>query len=591
MTLSHLLIINTYRHETFIKNYPPILGKINLVSLLIGCIALLASCQNDEGEPLSTDEPRTVTLTLNLPEAMTRSAVSAEEMPTRYLMQVIEDGTPGAVQDITSTRGATLTLYETRSYEFLFWADQGDIYYTATDLQNIRSATATGASMGIAYMSHYTWDGSASANITLDFAVSKITLINTTSTLWRDNTVSVTLEKAYSGISVKDGVTGTAAAYTYTQEITSDVAPGEDIATFYVLTKAGEEQDITVKCNSTTIATVTTTPDPGKYLTLSGNIGGASTEPSTGVELTVSIGEWEDVAIELDKLLTDATQPSTSLQGSGIEEDPYLIRSAADLLHYSESSTYRNGYTRLETDIEVAASSWTPLNTLWYGGTFDGNGHTISGTLNITPGQYNGLFASIRGNGLISNLNVTADINMSGVSDVNYIEVGGIAGSCDNGSISHCTYSGTITLSTTGTARSIDIGGICGFGGNANISNCTNSGTVMVENCSNNDGSLKQLYAGGISGCSSLSTLSQCTHSGIMQVSGCTTNALWVGGIAGYNVSGNSISQCIHSGTVTEENNTVSGTKYLGGIAGCNKGTLTDNDCSQGTPDTPVGNE
>lgn len=76
-----------------------------------------------------------------------------------------------------------------------------------------------------------------------------------------------------------------------------------------------------------------------------------------------------------------------------------------------------------------------------------------------------------------------------------------------------------------------------------------------------------------------------------MQVSGCTTVDLWVGGIAGYNVSGNSISQCIHSGTVTEENNTVSGTKYLGGIAGHNKGTLTDNDCSQGTPDTPVGNE
>ena len=523
---------------------------------------------------------------------MTRSAVSAEEMPDRYLMQVIEDGTPGTVQDITSTQSASLTLYETRSYEFLFWADQGDTYYTATDLQNIRSATATGASMGIAYMSHYTWDGSATANITLDFAVSKITLINTTSTLWRDNTVSVTLEKAYSGISVKDGVTGTAAAYTYTQEITSDVAPGEDIATFYVLTKAGEEQDITVKCNSTTIATVTTTPDPGKYLTLSGNIGGASTEPSTSVELSVSIGEWDDVAIELDKLLTDDTQPSTSLTGSGTEDDPYLITSAADLLCYHGNSTYRTGYTRLETDIEVAASSWTPLYAPESGGTFDGNDHTISGTLNITPGEYNGLFARIINNGSsISNLNVTADINMSGASDENMIHVGGIVGSCDRGSISHCTYSGTITLSTTGTTRRIDIGGICGFGGNANISNCTNSGTVTVENCINNSGSLSHIYAGGISGSSSLSTISQCTHSGTMQVNGCTTDELWVGGIAGYNVSGNSISQCIHSGTVTEENNTVSGTKYLGGIAGRNDGTLTGNDCSQGTPSTPVGNE
>ena len=546
---------------------------------LLCSLLLLAACHSDDNEPLPADgETRTVTLTLNLPEAMTRS---------RYLMQVIEDGTPGTVQDITTARGATLTLYETRSYEFLFWADQGDTYYTATDLQNIQSATATGASMGIAYMSHYTWDGSASANITLDFAVSKITLINTTSTLWRDNTVSVTLEKAYSGISVKDGVTGTAAAYTYTQEITSDIAPDEDIATFYVLTKAGEEQDITVMCNSTTIATVTTTPDPGKYLTLSGNIGGASTEPSTGVELTVSIGEWEDVVIELDKLLTNDTQASTSLTGSGTEDDPYLITSAADLLCYHGNSTYRNGYTRLETDIEVAASSWTPLNTLGSGGTFDGNDHTISGTLNITPGSENGLFGRIW-NGSISNLNVTADINMSGVSDESYIEVGGIAGDCSgSGSISHCTYSGTITLSITGTLGSIDIGGICGYGGNANISNCTNSGTVMVENCSNNDGSLG-INVGGILGFSSAnSTLSQCTHSGTMQVSGCTTGDLQVGGISGYNIGGSSISQCIHSGTVTEENNTVSGTKYLGGIVGHNKGTLTDNDCSQGTPSTP----
>ena len=136
-------------------------------------------------------------------------------------------------------------------------------------------------------------------------------------------------------------------------------------------------------------------------------------------------------------------------------------------------------------------------------------------------------------------------------------------------------------------AGSIDIGGICGYGGNANISNCTNSGTVMVENCSNNDGSLG-INVGGILGFSSAnSTLSQCTHSGTMQVSGCTTGDLQVGGISGYNIGGSSISQCIHSGTVTEENNTVSGTKYLGGIVGHNKGTLTDNDCSQGTPSTP----
>ena len=147
---------------------------------------------------------------------------------------------------------------------------------------------------------------------------------------------------------------------------------------------------------------------------------------------------------------------------------------------------------------------------------------------------------------------------MSGVPDESYIKVGGIAGDCSGGSISHCTYSGTITLSITDIG-SIEIGGICGYGANANISNCTNSGTVMVGHCTNQAGSLK-ICAGGILGSSTNST----------------------------------ISQCIHSGTVTEENNTAaSGDKYVGGILGYNwsGGTLTDNDCSQGTPDTPVGNE
>ena len=45
---------------------------------------------------------------------MTRSEVSDEEKPTRYLMQVIEDGEAWAVQDITGTQSATIDLYINR---------------------------------------------------------------------------------------------------------------------------------------------------------------------------------------------------------------------------------------------------------------------------------------------------------------------------------------------------------------------------------------------------------------------------------------------------------------------------------------------
>ena len=129
---------------------------------LLCSLLLLAACHSDDNEPLPADgETRTVTLTLlNLPEAMTRSAVSPEEIPTRYLMQVIEDGTPGTIETLTGDLTRTFSLYIDRNYKFLFWADKGDNYYTYTGLQNIQAATAANESMGIAYRGYYEWNGS-----------------------------------------------------------------------------------------------------------------------------------------------------------------------------------------------------------------------------------------------------------------------------------------------------------------------------------------------------------------------------------------------------------------------------------------------
>ena len=158
---------------------------------------------------------------------MTRSAVSDEEKPTRYL----------TVQDITGTQSATIDLYINQDYEFLIWADQGKDYYNADNgLQNIQTATGANESMGIAFRGSTTWSYGDATNIdlTLDFAVSKITLVNTTDELYYDNTISVTLEKAYTAISAKDGVLNQPDAYTYTKQITTTIAPGEKVATFYV---------------------------------------------------------------------------------------------------------------------------------------------------------------------------------------------------------------------------------------------------------------------------------------------------------------------------------------------------------------------
>ena len=445
---------------------------------LLCSLLLLAACHSDDNEPLPADgETRTVTLTLNLPEAMTRSAVSPEEMPTRYLMQVIEDGTPGTVETLTGELTRTFSLYIDRNYEFLFWADQGDSYYTYTDLQNIQAATAANESMGIAYRGYYTWNGSdTSINLTLDFAVSKITLVNTTNPLYYDNSVSVTLEKAYTAISAKDGVKGSSAPYPYTKQITTTIAPDKEVATFYVMTKADEEQDITVKVNTTDVAAVTVAPSPGKYLKLSGNIGGASIVPQESLSITVSLGEWGDIAISLPSKLTDATVASASLQGAGTETDPYLISSGADLLCYLNpyfNYTTSEKHARLETDIEINRTNW---ESKYLEGTFNGDGHTISGTLtgNNISGPF-GLFSVIGG----TVCNLIMDVDMTVTGNGKQIYVGSIAGALfTGGTIENCTNDGDIDASGTTGELTNYTGGIVGEVSRGSIEGCTNTGRV-----------------------------------------------------------------------------------------------------------------
>ena len=98
--------------------------------------------------------------------------------------------------------------------------------------------------------------------------------------------------------------------------------------------------------------------------------------------------------------------------GEGTKEDPYIIKTARGLANFmwmvNDTSTtwdkVRDGYWRLEADIDLSAHYWTPIGSgayyttsgwwLWeettwhpyyFSGTFDGNGHTVSGiTINVS---------------------------------------------------------------------------------------------------------------------------------------------------------------------------------------------------------------
>ena len=111
--------------------------------------------------------------------------------------------------------------------------------------------------------------------------------------------------------------------------------------------------------------------------------------------------------------------------------------------------------------------SWTPIgnNSNKYTGTFDGQGHTISGLyFNAPITDYVGLFGFLE-SGEIKNVGVI-DSYFNG-----HWRVGGVCG-CNRGTITGCYNAGTVSGSGY-------VGGVCGYNSsNGKITGCYNTGTV-----------------------------------------------------------------------------------------------------------------
>ena len=404
-------------------------------------------------------------------------------------MQVIDNGTAGAVEKI-SFSGTSFTtsieLYPSHSYTFLFWADDG--HYDNVDALTYITTDSQRPEAGLAYAACVEWKGETTINATLAHVTSKVTL-KTTSKVWAGNELTLNIPNTYSGYNVEEGVpveeNGHELNYDYTPA--TDITATEDnpveLFSFYVLA-ADETQDITISCNEQSI-TVPVNLSGGKHITLTGDVGGMTEEIPTSSTLDVTFGAWDNVTIELDNILTDATVASASLQGTGTKDDPYLINNPADFKCYMNDVTYRNGkYALLNTDIQIITDNWTPMD-VFFGATFDGGGHTISGEIKYEESVAvdGGVFGSVTSECTICNLNTS------------YIYAGGIAAMLSQeGAITGCTYSGTLTV--TGTSQgNIAIGGIAGTS-NGTISGCTFSGTIDATGAS----ATLSKFIGGIAG-------------------------------------------------------------------------------------------
>ena len=175
---------------------------------------------------------------------------------------------------------------------------------------------------------------------------------------------------------------------------------------------------------------------------------------------------------------------NTPMTGSGTETDPYQI-STADQLKLLRDKV-NDAKTKEETkicavltaDIDLKNEEWTPIGIgngtrngvpidFPYSGTFDGNGHTISG-LNVNYRNKNGgLFCYVM-NATIKNLTVAGSVTHSSGDGVAY---GGIVGCADSSTIENCTNRCTVTGNWYA-------GGIVGWSTDSDIIGCANFGNI-----------------------------------------------------------------------------------------------------------------
>lgn len=267
-----------------------------------------------------------------------------------------------------------------------------------------------------------------------------------------------------------------------------------------------------------------------------------------------------------------SSENTTDESESGPETEIIRIHTLDDFMAFAKQccldSWSVGKWVVLEQDIDLSDVDFEMISI--FGGTFDGNGHTISGFHNVGDGYVGGLFRYILQSGVVKNLQLKGSIEGTEEKEC----IGSICG-VNYGVIRNCSFMGTISGRDT-------VGGISG----------TNAATGFIDNC-NIRGHVTGYYMTGgiaganhgyISGCSNYSGINN-DSKWVEEDDGMETGLLPAisnsdsdieffsgvdtGGIAGY--SDGTISNCFNYGNVGYGH-----TGYnIGGIAGRQTGVIS----------------
>ena len=260
-----------------------------------------------------------------------------------------------------------------------------------------------------------------------------------------------------------------------------------------------------------------------------------------------------------------------------VETGPKRIGSVQDLIRISKEL---GADYILTCDLNLSEQSWTPIGEYTEGfyGTFDGNGHKITG-MQITAGGECGLFSSLRGT--VKNLTLNGSIRV----DANRSELyaGGICGNLSGGTIENCKVSVDLYCSNEkGGDTAIFCGGIAGRVSNGTIRGSLSYGLVDAE--VKGSGSLI-VNAGGVAGyVSDNSSIITCGSTGNVLGKATPNNPdqavrVECGGAAGETASDVRITDCRSSGNIKAncaDSHPVAAHSLLaaGGIAGVQADTV-----------------
>lgn len=237
------------------------------------------------------------------------------------------------------------------------------------------------------------------------------------------------------------------------------------------------------------------------------------------------------LVVLLSSFMTVAAYNEEFAGGDGTEEKPYLIENQD---HLDCVRNHPDAHFMMIEDVTFTAEDfsetgffwqgWTPIGdeTTPFTGTFDGNGHKISGLCQDTSASekaYAGLFG-YTDSASIKNLSMDgSDLAVSTTGGSAY--AGGIVGYAYNTTIENCANYGAVAAATTSTNATYALaGGITGFAKNTEIIGCHNAGMITATKGNSPYSHGAGAFAGGTAGC----LIRNCYNTGTICVV-CTGNS------------------------------------------------------------------